>query len=127
MKHHVSNDSTSLESACTSKGTSDPNGAAKLQLKMGFRHRQSIGELMLAVVTCRPDALFPKMILSKHNTCPDEFHYAVVKRENRCIRSTINYGLNFWRPAADSALPTTAIPALHKDTHNSKTPDSYEL
>lgn len=54
----------------TSKGPTDPTKAAKLQLKIGFRCRQAIRELMFAAVTCRPDFLFPKTLLSQCNT-PD--------------------------------------------------------
>ena len=54
----MSSDSTILKHTCTSKGTTDPAKAAKLQLKMGFRYRQAIGELMFAAVTYRTEVIF---------------------------------------------------------------------
>ena len=94
---------------------------------MGFRYRQAIGELSFAAVTCRPDVLFPETLLSQHNTSPAECFCTEVKRVHRCLRSTIDDGMHFWKPTADPKLPTTQLSTLHKDTHNLSMPDSSKF
>ena len=123
----MSNDTATLKATRTSKGPSDPSNAAKLQLKMVFRHRQAIDELMFAAVTCVPNVLFSTMLLSQNSTSPVECHHATVKRLHACFRSTINDGLHLLRPAPDPNLPTAQIPSLHNDTHIVKMLDSSDF
>lgn len=123
----MSNDTATLKCMHTSKVPSDTNNTAKLQLKMGFRYRQAIGELMFAAVTCRPDVLFPTATLSNHNASPEECHYEAVNIVCSHLHSTINDGLHFWRPTADPKLLTSQLPTLHKDTHMIKMADSSDF
>ena len=55
----------------------DPDDKAQLALakKMGFSYRSGIGQLVYAMVCCRPDLLFATVKLSQHNTCPGKVHY----------------------------------------------------
>ena len=109
MKSHISNDSAILKSTHTSKGSADETSSAKLKLKIGFHYRQAIGELMLAGARCIIDALFPKILLSPHNTNPVECHHTAVKLVYRYLRSNIDYGLHFLRITPDFALLATKL------------------
>ena len=119
----MSIDTATLKFTCTSKGPSDSNSAAKLQLKIGFRYRQAIGELLFAALTCRPDVLFPTILLSQHNSIHVECHHTAVTRVHRHLCSTINDGMYFWRATADPKLPTSQLPTFHNDTHIISMPD----
>ena len=127
IKSPMSNDSKTLKCTCTSKGTINASDAAKLQLKMGVRCRQEIGEIILAAVRCRPDLIFPTILLIEHKAYPAEWHCTAVKRVCWHLRSTINDGLHFWRTSADPALPAVVTPTLDKDACNVKIADSSEF
>jgi hypothetical protein len=43
--------------------------------KMGFSYRSGIGQLVYAMICCRPDLSFATVKLSQHNTCPGKVHY----------------------------------------------------
>ena len=49
------------------------------------------------------------------------------KRVHRHLRSTINDGLNFWRPTVDPKLQTTQLKTLHMDIHIINMPDSSDF
>ena len=40
----------------------------KIEKEFGFTYRQGIGELLYAMITCRPDILFPLIKLSQYST-----------------------------------------------------------
>ena len=45
----------------------------------GFSYRQAIGELIYAMVTCRPDISFPLIKLSQYSANPSAEHFKAVK------------------------------------------------
>jgi hypothetical protein len=49
-----------------------------LQVEMNFNYPQAIGELIFAMVTCRPDISFPLIKLSQYSANPAKIHYEVV-------------------------------------------------
>jgi len=124
IKTPMSTDNKTLHLLHTSKGPEDPLSITKLQLHMGFRYRQAIGELMFAAVTCRPDILFSTIFLSQYSSNPSAHHYTAVKRIFRYLRSTINDGLHFWRHEPDNSLPTVSASDLRPDNHNTYLPSS---
>jgi len=124
VKTPMSTDQQTMNALYTSKGPEDPISITKLELDMGFRYRQAIGELMFAAVTCRPDILFSTIFLSQYSSSPAAPHYKAVKRIFRYLRSTINDGLHFWRSEPDNSLPSVSAPALRPDNHNTYLPSS---
>jgi hypothetical protein len=42
----------------------------ELQVQMNFNYRQAIGELIFAMITCRPDISFPLIKLSQYSANP---------------------------------------------------------
>ena len=55
-----------------------PNELAKIENKFGFSYRQGIGELLYAMLTCRPDISFPVIKLSQYSTAPGKIHFEAV-------------------------------------------------
>jgi hypothetical protein len=53
----------------------DPIAQRNLEKKMGFSYRSGIGQLVYAMVCCRPDLSFATVKLSQHNTCPGKIHF----------------------------------------------------
>ena len=92
----------------------------KLQLAMGLNYRQAIGELIYAMVTCRPDISFPLIKLSQYSTNPAEIHYKAVKQIIKYLRATPDEGLYYWRNEDHDKLPPLPLPTESPDNH---TPD----
>ena len=108
----------------TSSGPTDPTAHATLQKEMGFAYRQSIGELLFAAITCRPDILYCIIKLSQYNTKPARIHYLAVKRIFRYLRDTISDGLHYWRQRLDNTLPDSPCPPILHDNHDVQTPQA---
>ena len=108
----------------TSAGPTDPTAHAALQKEMGFSYRQSIGELLFAAITCRPDILYCIIKLSQYNTKPARIHYIAVKRVFRYLRDTIEDGLHYWRQTLNPLLPNSPCPSILHDNHDVQIPHS---
>ena len=82
---------------------------------MKFNYRQALGEVLYAMVTCRPDISYPVIKLAKYAHKPSLLHYQAVKNVFRYLRATIDHGLHFWRQTGclDEFLPKVAPPALY--------------
>ena len=88
-----------------------------LQVDMGFNYRQAIGELIYAMVTCRPDISFPLIKLSQHSANPARIHYEAVINIFRYLHATVNDGIIYWRPQPMNHLPEAPLPKLYTDNH----------
>ena len=51
------------------------NERDKIEQEYGFSYRQGIGELIYAIVTCRPDISFPLIKLSQYSANPAKMHF----------------------------------------------------
>ena len=89
----------------------------QLQLQMKFNYRQAIGELIFAMVTCRPDISSPLIKLSQYATNPAQEHYEAVIKIFHYLKSTINKGIYYWRPGANDYFDTSPLPQPTKQTH----------
>ena len=79
------------------KGPMEDIEKTKLELKMGFNYRQALGEILYAMVTCRPDISISTTKLSQYSQNPAEEHYIALKNIFRYLRHTENDGLIYWR------------------------------
>ena len=86
-----------------------------LQSQMKLNYRQAIGELIYAMVTCRPDISLPLIKLSQYSTNPAREHYEAVKELFYYLRCTRNEGIYFWRHTKNLDLPA---PTNSFDTEN---------
>jgi dUTP pyrophosphatase len=91
-----------------------------IQHRMGFNYRQAIGELIYAMVTCRPDISYPLIKLSQYSSNPAEAHYMAVKDIFYYLKATPSDGIYYWRPSRNTELPVLPLPAVTPSTY---TPD----
>ena len=89
-----------------------------LEKKTGFKYRRAIGELLYAMVTCRPDISFPVIKLSQYSINPADEHYLAVQQLYLYLRDTIEDGLYFWRSTPYDSLPYDSDPPTKTDTTN---------
>jgi hypothetical protein len=82
---------------------------AALSTEMGFSYRTLLGELLHAYVTARPDIGYAIATLAKFSTAPAKIHYQRLKGVAKCLRSTIDWGVIYWRPAPNHSLPTIPV------------------
>jgi deoxyuridine 5'-triphosphate nucleotidohydrolase len=80
---------------------------------IGFTYRQAIGEIIYAVVTCRPDIAFACLKLSQYSAKPAEIHYEAVKRLLRYLMQTKDEGIYYWRDTPRYDLPLGPLPVCH--------------
>ena len=86
-----------------------------LENEMGFGYRQAIGELIYALVTCRPDISYAVIKLSQYSTRPTRLHFDAVKNIYRYLNATKDEGIHFWRTAPRTDLPSSPMPQLKRD------------
>ena len=95
--------SRKLEQATVPTTTSE---SFALQRTMKFNYRQAIGELIYAMVTCRPDISFPLIKLSQYSTNPAREHYEAVQDIFKYLSCTKTDGIHFWRRHSNKNLPS---------------------
>ena len=89
-----------------------------LQHKMGFNYRQAVGELIYAMVTCRPDISFPLIKLSQYSSNPSEEHYLAIKDIFYYLKATKSDGIYYWRPTPNLNLPKLPMPTSTPSTYS---------
>ena len=82
---------------------------------MGFGYCQAIGELIYALVTCRPDISYPVIKLSQYSTRPTRVHFDAVKMIYRYLWATKDEGMYFWRKTPRKDLPAHQLPQTKTD------------
>ena len=88
-----------------------------LQIDMNFNYRQAVGELIFAMVTCRPDISFPLIKLSQYSANPARIHYEAIINIFRYLHATRTEGITYWRSKPNDHLPTLPLPQVHKDNY----------
>ena len=84
---------------------------------MGFNYRQAIGELLYAMVTCRPDISYACIKMSQYSKDPAEEHYKAVREIFNYLAQTVDDGIYFWRDKPNDALPVGPMPRIQRDDH----------
>ena len=85
---------------------------------MNFNYRQAIGELIFAMVTCRPDISFPLIKLSQYSANPARVHYEAVIEFFKYLHATKDEGITYWRETPNMSLPDLPLPTVHKDNYS---------
>ena len=93
-----------------------PDSTIKLQRNQGFNYRQAIGELLYAMVTCRPDISYPVIKLSQYSNNPGDIHYKAIKELMHFLHDTIDDGIIYWQPKGNDILPPGPISQIKPDT-----------
>ena len=99
------------------KGPEDTKEKLELEMKMKFNYRQALGEVLYAMVTCRPDISIAVTKLSQYSQRPAEIHYVALKNIFRYLRNTRNDGLIFWRSklAKFEKMEEGELPKMYSD------------
>ena len=77
----------------------------KVTKAAGINYRQIIGEMIYAMVTCRPDISFPLIKLSQYSANPAPVHFEAAKDIMRYLLCTKAEGIHFWRHQKRRDLP----------------------
>ena len=86
-------------------GPKNPKETKALEKQMGFSYRAAVGELIYALITCRPDISFAITKLSQYSMRPAKCHYIAIKNIFKYLLLTINEGLTYWRSEKCTHLP----------------------
>jgi len=99
------------------KGPTDEDEKVALELKMKFNYRQALGEVLYAMVTCRPDISIAVTKLSQYSQNPAEVHYVALKNMFRYLRNTKDDGLVFWRKTVFkmNLIKFQTLPQMYSD------------
>ena len=77
--------------------------------EFGFKYRTLLGELLYAYTTCRLDAGYALVLLSKYSHAPGRLHFRFLKDCAKYLRDTRHWGLQFYRPQPRTDLsPSTS-------------------
>jgi hypothetical protein len=94
----------------TTEGPEDPAEQQRLRDEMGFNYRQVIGEIIFAMITCRPD-ISPAIIkLAQYSNNPAKCHYQAAKKLCEYLYVTRDKGIYYWRPEPREDLPDEPLP-----------------
>jgi hypothetical protein len=88
-----------------------------MEEEMGFGYRQAIGELIYALVTCRPDISYAVIKLSQYSTRPARVHFEALKTIYRYINATMDEGIYYWRKTPRYDLPELPLPECKSDSN----------
>ena len=86
-----------------------------LEQELGFGYRQAVGEIIYAMVTCRPDLSFPIIKLSQYTTAPAKIHYEALIHLYKYLVQTKHDGIYYWREEPRPDLPQGPIPTTKRD------------
>lgn len=122
-----------IKSFLSATGDTSDTLQAKLSSAMGVKYRNVLGELIFALVTCRPDISYAVVKCAQATTAPHEIHYHGIKHLLKYLYTTRDDGIYYWREQAnDTLLPHLPLPSITSSTtdlltHNRPTHDALEL
>ena len=93
---------------------------------MGFSYKQGIGELIYALVTCRPDISFALIKLSQYSMKPARLHFEALKGIYQYLKLTRNEGIHYWRTEKRQDCPPLPNPTPLTD-YNNYVPDTSKI
>ena len=100
--------------------TTEPMNQTELDLaekEFGFGYRQGIGELIYALVTCRPDISYSVIKLAQYSTRPARIHFEAIKNIYRYLNATKDEGIYFWRKMPRTDMPDDQLPICKTDSN----------
>ena len=107
-----------MTSFLSAKGDPDEKAQANLAKKMGFGYRSGIGELIYAMITCRPDLSYATVAAAQNSACPAEIHYHGVRNILKYLYLTRTDGIYFWRTEPNMDLPYVEPPKINSNVHD---------
>ena len=107
-----------ITSFLSAKGDKNDKAQTKLANNMGFGYRSGIGELIYAMITCRPDISYATVAAAQHSACPAEIHYHGVRNILKYLYITREEGLYFWRSEPNENLDYVEPPKFNSNAHD---------
>ena len=101
---------TFMKQFINTRGDPDVKLQEALAKRMGISYRQGVGELIYAMVTCRPDISFAVVKLAQFSSCPAECHYNGLRHCLKYLRATKSDGIHYWRSTPNMALEKGPVP-----------------
>ena len=101
-----------MKSFLSAVGDSSDAAQARLEKDMGIKYRNGLGELIYALVTCRPDLSYAVVKCAQATVCPHEIHYHALRHIMKYLYTTRNDGIYFWRQQLHPTLPSEPLPAM---------------
>ena len=98
-----------------------PEELKALEKEYGFKYRQGVGEILYAMVTCRPDVSFSVVKLSQYSVTPARIHFEAIKQIYIYLKHTINDGIYYWRNQPQNNLPEGSAPNTIKENNYTHT------
>ena len=92
-----------------------PEQVQQLEKKYKFKYRQAVGEMIYAMVTCRPDISYSIIKLSQYSTRSAEVHFQALQQVYQYLYHTKNDGIYYWRTKPRHDLPSAPLPIIHQD------------
>eukprot|EP01082_Thalassiosira_pseudonana_P013040 g12331.t1 g12331 contig6:1712669-1713580(-) len=85
-------------------GDPDLTKQAKLRTQHNVGYRNLMGEIIYAMVTCRPDISYHTVKLAQSSARPADIHYRAAKSVLRYLYATRNDGIHYWRSKPNDIL-----------------------
>ena len=95
----------------------------RFEKDIGFTYKQGIGELIYAMVTCRPDISFALIKLAQYSARPAKQHFTALKGIYAYLKNTRNEGIHYWRTKPRMDCPLIENPETLTD-YNNYNPDA---
>ena len=122
-KNHMANGPTPLpqtdsfvKSFLSATGDANDSTQAKLSASMSIKYRNVLGELIFALVTCRPELSYAVVKCAQATTAPHEIHYHRLKHILKYLYTTKDDGIYYWRLHKNDNLPHLPLPSVTSAT-----------
>ncbi len=85
---------------------------------MGIQYQNGVGELIYALVTCRPGISYAVVKCAQSTIAPHEIHYHALKHILKYLYVTRNDGIYYWRQSRNTSLPPLPLPTIVSAPHD---------
>jgi hypothetical protein len=99
-------------------GSTNPKEQQHLATKMQIKYKGGVGELIWAMMTCRPVIKFTSIKLSQSNSSLAKHHYHGLKHTICYLYITRNDGIYFWCTNPRYELPEGPMPTVTSKVHD---------
>jgi hypothetical protein len=113
-----------MKSFNTAEADPDERMQQSLKNEYKFAYRSGIGEIIYAMVTCRPDVSTAVVKCAQHSSCPAKPHYNAVRHILHYLYAPRDNGIYFWRPKPREDLPDNPLPTNCGNHHGELSPSA---
>jgi hypothetical protein len=107
-----------MKTFLSTSGDPDPAVQIRLSSSMGFGYQSGKGELIYALVTCRPDISYAVVCCAQNSVCPAEIYYHAVKHILKYLYFTQDDGIHYWCTTSNNSLPAGNPPPINSTGHD---------